>query len=355
MGSVPRAKTKQGRPGILTEAGFQFDAVFTSVQKQAIYTAWTTLMESNELAVPHYQTYRLNDRHWGKLQGVTEKDLEKTYCKEQLSSWKAEAPPALEASDLQHPSNDPIYRAIPPSLRPGSESAKMVSDRVQPLLSDSLTPLLLRNKTPLVVGHQASITALCRLLEGDDEEDSAEAEEVIPTGVPVMVLLDEELDFRKKATLTEKFLNKYDGDPTTGPAHNEAPKEYNVEVKVISAKGMRDADWWAGSSDPYVVCKVDGKGTGEFRTPTMAQSRAAETVFNHVDKLKITHGDSITFTVYDEDWGKTDDFLGSCTLRFEDIIQDFSGKVKLVDENGKAMPGKKGKGAFLTIAVRDLD
>ncbi|CAJ1442976.1 unnamed protein product [Effrenium voratum] len=351
---------------LLTDAGFKFDALFTSVQKQAVCTAWTALMEGNEVAIPQYQSYRLNDRHWGSLQGCSEKDLEAKYSKEELGNWRVGAPPSVATSDAQHPCRDPKYRAIPASLLPGSESMATVVQRVQPLWDDAITPFLLSSKTPLVVAHEASIRALCQLLEEDTDQEALEYN-ILP-GVPVIVELDEDLDFRKKTPLGLKAKAK--AKPSARAAHDlkpgpkpkpqpkapPAPKpkeEHDLEVKVVSAKGMRDADWWAGTSDPYVTCKVEGKGKGEFRTPTVSNHREESVKWNHLEKMKIKPGDSLVFTVYDEDTGKSDDFLGMVTLRFEEL--DFEGKMKLVDQKGKAMPGKTGKGAFLTISVKELD
>ncbi|CAJ1340573.1 unnamed protein product [Effrenium voratum] len=272
---------------LLTDAGFKFDALFTSVQKQAVCTAWTALMEGNEVAIPQYQSYRLNDRHWGSLQGCSEKDLEAKYSKEELGNWRVDAPPSVVTSDAQHPCRDPKYRAIPASLLPGSESMATVVQRVQPLWDDdAITPFLLSSKTPLVVAHEASIRALCQLLEEDTDQEALEYN-ILP-GVPVIVELDEDLDFRKKTPLGLKAKAK--AKPSARAAHDlkpgpkpkpqpkapPAPKpkeEHDLEVKVVSAKGMRDADWWAGTSDPYVTCKVEGKGKGEFRTPTVSNHR----------------------------------------------------------------------------------
>ena len=366
---------------MMAQAGFQFDAVFTSMQKQAIYTAWTALMEGEELAIPHYQSYRLNDRHWGKLQGRSEKELEQTYDKDHLHNWIKDAPPAVEHCDVQHPVQDPLYRAVPRSLQPGTESIKMVFNRVQPLLSDHITPLLQAGKNMLIVGHEASVNAMCQLLEGDEDDE----EEDFGHGEPWVLELDEELFVRKKMVLNDGYVRRLafrfsetagdlvpikavkppadvgsagntggSGQVEVQPAPVKLKEEYNVEVKIVQAKNLRDADWMTGTSDPYCVCRPNGKEEGSFATKTISNAR--DTVkWSHVATTRIKRGATLDFTIRDEDWGKKDDHLGSCSLKFEDILENFQGKMALLDEKGKVLPGKTGKGAFLTVAVKIVD
>ncbi|CAE7034016.1 gpmA [Symbiodinium sp. CCMP2592] len=365
-GLSSRGKEQAEQAGkLLTDAGFSFDALFTSVQKQAVCTGWLALMQGDRVALPHIQNFRLNDRHWGVYQGKAKPSAEE--------DPKEAAPPAVGISDAAHPSNDPLYRGVPASARPGSESMKMVVDRTRPFWHDAIAPFLLSGKTPLVVAHEGSVRAICQGLEDDTDAEALEYE--IQPGVPLVVELDEELEYRKRTALLASGVAKarrFSLAPAAGPALRQGPtpkpkakakvaepakpkEDYTVEVTVQGAKGLRDADWFTGTSDPYVKCTVSGKGSGEFRTPTLSNIRAEVIKWNHLEKIQLKHGDSLDFTVYDEDTGKSDDFLGTCTLRFDDILQDFSGTLKLVDEKGKAMPGKTKKGAFLTVAVKEMD
>lgn len=363
---------------LMSQSGIQFDAVFTSVQKQAVYTAWNALMEGQDLAVPQYKSYRLNDRHWGKLQGRSEKDLEQSYDKEHLKNWTKDAPPPLEHSNVQHPVQDPLYRAIPQTLQPGSESMRNVFDRVLPLLSDNITPMLQMGKSILVVGHEASIYAMCQLLEGDDELEDEE----FPQGEPWILEIDQELFVKKKVVLNDGFLRRLQfrfsdtaGDlvPTNpgkaGPAGNagngvegnaaappppKVKEEYTIEVTILSAKNLRDADWMYGTSDPYCWVKTSNKEDEPFSTKTI--SNASNVVkWDEKKTIKIKRGTSLNFSIWDEDWGKKDDHLGECTLNFEDILENFNGKMALLEQSGKVAPGKTGKGAFLHLSVKVLD
>eukprot|EP00435_Cladocopium_sp_Y103_P062260 s92_g23.t2 len=295
---------------LMSQSGIQFDAVFTSVQKQAVYTAWTALMEGDDLAVPQYKSYRLNDRHWGKLQGRSEKDLEQSYDQEHLKNWLKDAPPPLEHSNVQHPVQDPLYRAIPQTLQPGSESMRNVFDRVLPLLSDNITPMLQMGKSILVVGHEASIYAMCQLLEGDDECDDEE----FPQGEPWILEIDQELFVRKKVVLNDGFLRRLQfrfsdtagelvpsnpgkaagnaaGNASNGaeagnaapaaPAPPKVKEEYTIEVTILSAKNLRDADWMYGTSDPYCWIKTSNKSHGVRRSAIQSHGATAPIPADH--------------------------------------------------------------------------
>ncbi|CAE7265617.1 2ODD33 [Symbiodinium necroappetens] len=254
---------------LLTDAGFSFDALFTSVQKQAICTGWLALMQGDRVALPHIQNFRLNDRHWGVYQGKAKPSAEE--------DPKEAAPPAVGISDAAHPSNDPLYRGVPSSARPGSESMKMVVDRTRPFWHDAIAPFLLSGKTPLVVAHEGSVRAICQGLEDDTDAEALEYE--IHPGVPLVVELDEELEYRKRMALLASGVAKarrFSLAPAAGPALRQGPtpkpkakakvaepakpkEDYTVEVTVQGAKGLRDADWFTGTSDPYVKCTVSGK------------------------------------------------------------------------------------------------
>eukprot|EP00930_Biecheleria_cincta_P020360 TRINITY_DN15330_c0_g1_i2.p1 TRINITY_DN15330_c0_g1~~TRINITY_DN15330_c0_g1_i2.p1 ORF type:complete len:443 (+),score=119.13 TRINITY_DN15330_c0_g1_i2:90-1418(+) len=386
----------------LASAGFTFDSLFTSVQKQSIHTAWTALMETGAVAVQHVQSYRLNERFCGELQGRTMQEAEAKHGKEKLKEWMKDAPPALGSADPRNLSNDPLYRALPQNSRPNAESMQAVYDRVMPTWTDAIGPFVLSGKSVLVVGHEGSIRALAQMLENLDESEALE-EQLLP-GVPLIYEVDEDLDFIRKYTLDslvkKHVLRKQNtmggGGAAAAPAaaapaaaapaaaapvvaapaaaaaaapvaaapgpKKVVPKKpapppppkikevYTFNVKIISAKGLRNADWFS-SSDPYVWGKVVGQNEKTFRTPTLSLKEEIAT-WNHVEKLQMKHGDKLQLIVYDDDWGP-DDMLGMCELTFEDLENDYEGRLRLVDNRGKAMPGKTGKGAFLTVAVQE--
>lgn len=353
----------------LAAAGFSFDVLFTSVQKQSIHTAWTALMETGAVAVQHVQSYRLNERFCGELQGLTMQEAEAKHGKDTLKEWMQDAPPALGAEDPRNLSKDPSYRALPLNARPNTESMQAVCDRMMPAWTDSIGPFVLSGKSVLVVGHEGSLRAIAKTLEG--LSDSEALNEQLPQGVPVVYEVDDDLDFIRKYAL-DSLVRKRLQRPAAAPAPVAAaglpkpkkvvPKKpappppkikeaYTFNVKIISAKGLRDSDWLSGNSDPYVWGKVVGKTEKTFRTPTLS-IREEIVTWNHLEKLQLKHGDRLQLFAYDDDWGP-DDMLGMCELKFDDLDNDFEGRLRLLDENGKAAPSKAGKGAFLTVAVQE--
>jgi 2,3-bisphosphoglycerate-dependent phosphoglycerate mutase len=380
----------------LAAAGFAFDALFTSVQKQSIHTAWTALMETGAVAVQHVQSYRLNERFCGELQGMTMQEAEAKHGKEKLKEWMKDAPPALEAADPRNLSNDPLYRALPQNSRPNTESLQAVCERVVPVWTDGIGPFVLSGKSVLVTGHESSLRAMAQMLE--NLTDSEALEEQLPPGVPVVYEVDEDLDFIRKYTLDsqdkKRILRKQPtmtGAGAAAPAANAAapagpaaapapaaaapvaaaetpkpkkvvPKKpappppppikevYKFNVNIVSGKGLRNSDWFS-NADPYVWGKVVGKNEKTFRTPTLSLKEEVVT-WNHMETLELKQGDKLQLFVYDDDWGP-DDMLGMCELPFEFLENDFEGRLRLVDNRGKAMPGKTGKGAFLTVAVQE--
>lgn len=189
----------------LKEKGFKFDIVFTSVLRRAIKTAWTALMESENFAMPIVNTWRLNERHYGGLQGLNKADTAAKYGDDQVKIWRRSydvPPPEIEQSDPRHPCNDPMYRHVPKSALPGAESLKITVDRVLPFWFDHIAPCVMAGKSVLVSAHGNSLRAICKYLEGMSEAEVLELN--IPTAVPLVYELDKDLKFVKKYYLMDE-------------------------------------------------------------------------------------------------------------------------------------------------------
>jgi 2,3-bisphosphoglycerate-dependent phosphoglycerate mutase len=188
----------------LKEKGFKFDIVFTSVLRRAIKTAWTALMESENFAMPIVNTWRLNERHYGGLQGLNKADTAAKYGDDQVKIWRRSydiPPPEIEQSDARHPSNDPMYRHVPKSALPGAESLKITVDRVLPFWFDHIAPCVMAGKSVLVSAHGNSLRAICKYIEGMSEAEVLDFN--IPTAVPLVYELDQDLKFIKKYYLMD--------------------------------------------------------------------------------------------------------------------------------------------------------
>jgi 2,3-bisphosphoglycerate-dependent phosphoglycerate mutase len=189
----------------LKEKGFKFDIVFTSVLRRAIKTAWTALMESENFAMPIVNTWRLNERHYGGLQGLNKADTAAKYGDDQVKIWRRSydiPPPEIEQSDERHPCNDPMYRHVPKSALPGAESLKITVDRVLPFWFDHIAPCVMAGKSVMVSAHGNSLRAICKYLEGMSEAEVLDFN--IPTAVPLVYELDKDLKFVKKYYLMDE-------------------------------------------------------------------------------------------------------------------------------------------------------
>lgn len=188
----------------LKEKGFKFDIVFTSVLRRAIKTAWTALMHSENFAMPIVNTWRLNERHYGGLQGLNKGDTAAKYGDDQVKIWRRSydiPPPEIEISDPRHPANEPMYSNVPKSALPGAESLKLVVERVLPFWFDHIAPCVMAGKSVLVSAHGNSLRAICKYLENMSEAEVLEFN--IPTACPLVYELDENLKFIKKYYLMD--------------------------------------------------------------------------------------------------------------------------------------------------------
>jgi 2,3-bisphosphoglycerate-dependent phosphoglycerate mutase len=175
----------------LKDAGLTFDVAFTSVLVRAIRTLWLVLDEMQLMWVPVENSWRLNERHYGSLQGLDKAQTTAKHGEAQVKIWRRSydiPPPPLDEGDERHPRHDPRYAQLPPGVLPGTESLKTTLARVQPYWEDRIAAELLRGRNVLVAAHGNSLRAVVKMLEGIS--DDAITELNIPTGVPRLYELD---------------------------------------------------------------------------------------------------------------------------------------------------------------------
>jgi 2,3-bisphosphoglycerate-dependent phosphoglycerate mutase len=190
---------------LMKQAGLAPQVVHTSVLVRAIQTADLALSEMGLTWIPVRRSWRLNERHYGALQGLNKQQTAQKYGAEQVKVWRRSydvRPPDLDGSDERHPSHDARYAELPPELLPSAECLKDVVDRMLPYWFDSVVPDLLRYSCVLVSAHGNSLRALVKHLDGLTEQQVVDLD--IPTGVPRVYELDSA--FRPTAS-------RYLGDP----------------------------------------------------------------------------------------------------------------------------------------------
>ena len=176
----------------LAELDYEFDIAFTSVLKRAIRTLWIMLDELDCMWLPVIRDWRLNERHYGALQGLNKAETAAKYGDEQVHIWRrsyAEPPPPIEASDERHPSHDRRYAGI--ANLPSTESLATTLDRVMPCWNEIIAPELKSGKNVLIAAHGNSLRALVMMLDGVSEEEITRFN--IPTGIPLVYELDADL------------------------------------------------------------------------------------------------------------------------------------------------------------------
>ena len=178
----------------LKEEGLSFDLAFTSVLTRAIRTLWLILDEMDLMWVPVHRDWRLNERHYGALQGLDKAETTARHGAEQVKIWRRSydiPPPALDVDDNRHPRFDPRYRGLDESHLPVTESLATTLERVRPCWEERIAPALMAGRAVLVAAHGNSLRALVKMLEGIS--DQAITEFNIPTGVPRVYELDPKL------------------------------------------------------------------------------------------------------------------------------------------------------------------
>lgn len=200
---------------LLKAEGFNFDLAYTSVLKRAIRTLWTVLDEMDLMWIPVDRSWRLNERHYGALQGLDKAQTTAKHGADQVKIWRRSydiPPPPLATDDKRHPGLDPRYADLPPDALPATESLKETLARVLPFWTDKIAPQLKQGKNVLVVAHGNSLRALVKMLDGMSDADIVEFN--IPTGVPILYELD--------AALRPKTPRRFLGDQEAIKAAAEA-------------------------------------------------------------------------------------------------------------------------------------
>ena len=183
----------------LLDANFEFDIAFTSVLTRAIKTCNIVLEESHQLWIPQVKNWRLNERHYGELQGLDKKATAEKYGDEQVHIWRRSydtLPPLLDPKDPNSAHNDRRYSNLPADVIPNGENLKVTLERVLPFWEDQIAPALLSGKRVLVVAHGNSLRALAKHIEGISDADIMDLE--IPTGQPLVYKLDNNLKVVEK-------------------------------------------------------------------------------------------------------------------------------------------------------------
>jgi 2,3-bisphosphoglycerate-dependent phosphoglycerate mutase len=179
---------------LLRDEGFVFDVAYTSVLKRAIRTLWITLDQMDQMWIPVIRSWRLNERHYGALQGLNKLETVERHGKEQVQVWRRSfdtPPPALEMDDPRHPRFDARYTQVPSDELPGTESLKETIARFLPLWNEEIAPAIRSGKRVIIAAHGNSLRALVKHLDGISDQEITGLN--IPTGIPLLYELDENL------------------------------------------------------------------------------------------------------------------------------------------------------------------
>jgi len=175
----------------LKESGYSVDVAFTSVLKRAIRTLWITLDELNVMWIPVHHSWRLNERHYGALQGLNKAETAGKYGEAQVKIWRRSydiPPPALRVDDPRYPSHDPRYQDLDPRDIPLTECLQDTVARFLPYWHETIVPAIRAGKRVLIAAHGNSLRALVKYLDNVSDNDIVELN--IPTGIPLVYELD---------------------------------------------------------------------------------------------------------------------------------------------------------------------
>lgn len=190
---------------VLSREGFVFDVAYTSVLKRAIRTLWMTLDEMDLMWIPVYNSWRLNERHYGALQGLNKAEMASKYGEEQVLIWRRSydvRPPALEVTDSRYPGIDPRYSDLAKKDIPATECLKDTVARFLPYWHETIAPAVKAGKKVIIAAHGNSLRALVKYLDNVSDKDIVGLN--IPTGLPLVYELDDNLN---------PIRNYYLGDP----------------------------------------------------------------------------------------------------------------------------------------------
>jgi 2,3-bisphosphoglycerate-dependent phosphoglycerate mutase len=191
---------------LLADGGYDFDVAYTSVLKRAIKTLWLALEEMDRMWLPIHNSWRLNERHYGALQGLNKAETAQKFGEDQVLVWRRSydtPPPALDAADPRHPGKDPRYAALAPAELPRTECLKDTVARFLPYWHETIAPAVRAGRRVLIAAHGNSIRALVKYLDDVSETDIIGLN--IPTAIPLVYELDEAL---------KPLRHYYLGDPS---------------------------------------------------------------------------------------------------------------------------------------------
>lgn len=206
---------------VLKAGGYAFDVAYTSVLKRAIRTLWIALDEMDLMWIPVHRSWRLNERHYGALQGLNKAETAAKFGESQVKIWRRSydvPPPALEASDARYPGHDPRYRNLGPGELPLAECLKDTVARFLPLWHETIAPAIRQGQKVLIAAHGNSLRALVKYLDNVSEADIVELN--IPTGMPLVYELDGDLKPLKRYYL---------GDP----------EKVKAAMQAVAAQGKK--------------------------------------------------------------------------------------------------------------------
>lgn len=205
---------------VLNEKGYVFDVAFTSVLKRAIRTLWIVLDHMDMMWIQVHRSWRLNERHYGTLQGLNKAEVAAQMGEDQVFIWRRSynvRPPALEKTDPRYPRNDPRYRSLPEEEIPLTECLRDTVTRFLPYWHQTIAPAIKSGERVLLSAHGNSLRALVKYLDNVSDDDIANYN--IPTGIPLVYELDSDL---------RPIRNYYLGEP----------KEVKKAMEVISKQGI---------------------------------------------------------------------------------------------------------------------
>ncbi len=203
--SVKGRQEAQEAGQVLKREGFTFDVAYTSVLKRAIRTLWIAMDAMDLLWVPVHRSWRLNERHYGALQGLNKSETAARFGEDQVKIWRRSydiPPPALEPTDERFPGHDPRYRHLSPEELPLTECLKDTVARFLPYWEQSVAPQVRAGQKVLIAAHGNSLRALIKYLDNVTESDIINLN--VPTGMPLVYELDDNL---------KPLKNYYLGDP----------------------------------------------------------------------------------------------------------------------------------------------
>jgi len=199
---------------LLADGGYTFDVAYTSVLKRAIRTLWIVLDGMDLMWIPVHRSWRLNERHYGALQGLDKAETAARHGEAQVKIWRRSydiPPPALTADDPRHPARDRRYAALSAAELPLTESLKDTVARFLPYWHGTIAPAITAGQRVLVAAHGNSLRALVKYLDGVSDQEIVELN--IPTGLPLVYELDADL---------KPIRHYYLGDPEAAKARAEA-------------------------------------------------------------------------------------------------------------------------------------